>query len=92
VNAPFRPDTIHDVLADACVSISGLKRNPAAVIAEAQQRQVAILNRNRPVAYVIAPHVWEHLCDLVEDQKLADLVEERQAEIEQAIPVDLADL
>jgi antitoxin StbD len=74
------------------VSISGLKRNPAAVIAEAQQRQVAILNRNRPVAYVIAPHVWEHLCDLVEDQKLADLVEERQAEIEQAIPVDLADL
>ncbi|MEO6093107.1 MAG: type II toxin-antitoxin system Phd/YefM family antitoxin [Novosphingobium sp.] len=71
MNKSFAPESIvQDVLADACVSISDFKRNPAAIIAEAKLRQVAILNRNKPVAYVIAPHVWEYLCDLVADQHL----------------------
>jgi antitoxin StbD len=70
MNAPFKQPLIEEVLAEACVSISGLKKNPGAVVAEAQRRQVAILNRNRPVAYVISPEVWEHLCDLVADQRL----------------------
>lgn len=74
MNAPFKPDKpiVEEILADACVSISSLKKNPAAVIAEAQGRQVAILNRNRPVAYLIAPHVWEYLSDLVTDLRLED--------------------
>jgi antitoxin StbD len=92
MNAPFRSDPIQEVLAEACVSITDLKKNPAAVVAEAKGRQVAILSRNKPVAYVIAPHVWEYLCDLVEDEKLAKIVEDRMSEIDQAIPVDLADL
>lgn len=89
MNAPL---TLHEVLAEVAVSISDLKKNPAAVIAEAQQRQVAILNRNRPVAYVIAPHVWEYLCDLVTDQRmLREVDEELVKDDEQGIEVDLAD-
>lgn len=68
MNAISKPPVIEEVLADACVSVSNLKANPAAVIAEAQVRQVAILNRNKPVAYVISPQVWEYLCDLAADQ------------------------
>lgn len=96
MNAPFKPDVsaplIEEILADACVSISTLKKNPAAVIAEAQVRQVAILNRNRPVAYVISPAVWEGLCDLVEDARDAELMRERMEDGEAPVRVDLADL
>ena len=92
MNKPFPPESIvQEVLADACVSISDLKRNPAAVIAEAKLRQVAILNRNKPVAYVIAPHVWEYLCDLVADQHLIREAEEALAEGGEGIEVDLDD-
>ena len=97
MNAPFRPSVakpaiIEDVLATATVSISELKKNPAAVIAEAGLRQVAILNRNRPVAYVIAPHVWEYLCDLAEERSDSEIVRERLATPGETIAVSLDDL
>ncbi len=89
MNAPFKIETI---LAEATVGISDLKKNPASVIAEAQVRQVAILNRNKPVAYVIAPHVWEYICDLLADQRSLDEAEEELARNDgQGIEVDLAD-
>jgi antitoxin StbD len=92
MNAPFQVDTIHEVLAGACVSISGLKKNPAAVIAEAEHRQVAILNRNRPVAYLISPRAWERICEMIGDIKLEELVEERLAEDDEEIEVSLDEL
>lgn len=92
MNDLSKPPLIHEVLADACVSISTLKANPAAVIAEAQERQVAILNRNKPVAYVIAPHVWEHICDVLTDLRLMEEAKEALAEgLEGAIKVNLDD-
>jgi antitoxin StbD len=92
MNAPFKSDPVVPILADACVGISELKKNPAAVVAAARAQQVAILNRNKPVAYVISPEVWEYLCDLVDDMKLADLVEERLAEGDEGVEVSLDDL
>ena len=96
MNAPFKPEPGHspieEILADACVSVSGLKKNPAAVIAEAQERQVAILNRNKPVAYVVAPHVWAHLCGLVEDRKLAEAAREAIADEGEDVEVAFDDL
>ncbi len=92
MNALSKPPIIEEVLADACVSISNFKANPAGVIAEAQSRQVAILSRNKPVAYVIAPHVWEYLCDLVADQRLVREAEEALAEDDgKGIKVNLDD-
>ncbi|MEY4269411.1 MAG: hypothetical protein RLZZ58_627 [Pseudomonadota bacterium] len=92
MNQPFKPEAIIPILADVGVSISDLKKNPAAVISEARKRQVAILNRNRPVAYVISPEVWEHINDLFEDIRDGDLVEKRLANMGEAIPVTLDDL
>ncbi len=89
MNQPFKPPLIAEVLADACVSISNLKANPAAVVAEAQLRQVAILNRNKPVAYMIAPHVWKYLCDMVTEQRLIQEAEEALSEGDEGIEVDL---
>jgi antitoxin StbD len=92
MNAPIKPPGISEVLADACVSISNLKANPAAVIAEAQERAVAILNRNRPVAYVISPEVWDYLNALHEDAQDGAVARERMAEMDDATPVSLRDL
>ena len=92
MNAPFKAPPTDTILAEACVGISELKKNPSAVIAVAQEQQVAILNRNKPVAYLIAPHVWEYLLDVLDDLELSDLAHERLKEADQAIPVSLDDL
>lgn len=91
MNKPFVPDTIVPILADVAVSISDLKRNPAAVVKAAGSRQVAVLNRNKPVAYVVSPAVWEHIVELFDDRRL---VREAQAALEEDgddIPVNLDD-
>jgi antitoxin StbD len=92
MNRPFKPEPIVPILANVGVSISDLKRNPAAVVAAAKDQQVAVLNRNKPVAYVISPEVWEYLCDLHEDLLDGQLVRERLAEMNEAVPVTLDDL
>jgi antitoxin StbD len=92
MNAPFQPDAVLPIMADACISISGLKKNPARVIAAARDGQVAILNRNRPVAYMISPEVWEYLCDLVDDVMLAERAQEELENGGEAIPVSMDEL
>lgn len=91
MNKPFKPEPIVPILADVGVSITDLKRNPAAVIAAARERQVAILNRNKPVAYVISPEVWEAVLKMHEDVQDAELASERLA-TETPIPVTLDEL
>jgi antitoxin StbD len=91
MNLPFS-DPVLPILADACVGISELKKNPAAVVAAAREQQVAILNRNKPVAYVISPEVWEYLCDLVDDVKLAEEAEAALAEKGESVVVNFDDL
>ncbi len=47
------------VLASRSVSITELKRSPSAVLAQAGSETVAVLNHNRPAAYLLPPHVYE---------------------------------
>lgn len=89
MNAPFKPEAIVPILADVGVSISDLKRNPAAVVAAAKVQQVAILNRNRPVAYVISPEVWDHVLDVFADKKLIREAQEALLEDGEDVVVDL---
>ncbi len=80
------------VLADCSASISELKKNPTALLAEADGAPVAILNHNRPTAYLIPAETYEWLMNRLEDVELADLVHERQSHIAEAIGVDISDL
>ena len=89
MNAPFKPPLIEEVLADACASVSTLKRNPASIIAEAQLRQVAILSRNRPVAYLISPKVWEHVLDVFAERRLVEEAQSALAEDGDDVVIDL---
>ena len=81
---------IHNILADAGTSISELKKNPTAVIEAAEGRPVAILNHNKPAAYLIPAKAWEAIMERLEDAELAEIVRARAGQ--KRIRVKLEDL
>lgn len=54
---------MEQVLASRSVSITELKRSPSAVLEQAGSEPVAILNHNRPTAYLLPPHVYEAMLE-----------------------------
>lgn len=80
------------VLADFSVSISELKKNPSALLAQASGSPIAVLNHNKPAAYLIPAETYEALMDMLDDAELSKLVEERRGDKEQAVEVSLDDL
>ena len=75
--------------ADYSVSITDLKRNPQALIDNAGGEIIALLNRNKPTAYIVPAETYERLMDLAEDIELGRIIEDRKAEKEDAIEVSL---
>ena len=80
------------VLANCSASISELKRNPSALIDQADGEPVAILNHNKPTAYLIPAETYEALLDSIEDYQLGIIVRERQNEKISAVEVDIDEL
>ncbi len=80
------------VLTSCSASISELKRNPTALLNEAEGAPIAILNHNVPTAYLIPAETYEWLMDKLDDTELAQLVRERADEKVDAIEVNLDDL
>ncbi len=78
--------------AELSASITELKKNPSALISQADGNPVVILNHNRPAAYLLPADVYETLLSRLEDLELACLVRDRQAEKDQAIEVSLDEL
>ena len=69
-------ETIH---ADLTVSVTELKRNFAAVLAAAKEAPVAVLNHNKPEAYLLSAKHYEGILNALEDMEDKRLVEERSA-------------
>jgi len=78
------------VLADTCVSISELKKNPSAVVAQGEGFPIAVLNRNEPDFYCIPAAAWEEIVDRLEDIELNAIADARQDQA--IIEVDVNDL
>jgi antitoxin StbD len=81
---------MQSIPATQSVDISELKVNPNAVIEGAHGRPVAILNRNKPVAYLIPAAAWEVILDKLDDLKLVQVVKEREGQ--PTVKVNLDDL
>ncbi|MDA8254988.1 MAG: type II toxin-antitoxin system prevent-host-death family antitoxin [Betaproteobacteria bacterium] len=77
---------MEQVLATRSVSITELKRSPSAVLAQAGSEAVAVLNHNRPAAYLLPAHVYEAMLERLS----ADLRQTIQEGIDSgpAIPAD----
>lgn len=54
---------MEQVLATRSVSITELKRSPSAVLEQAGAEPVAVLNHNRPAAYLLSPEVYKSMLD-----------------------------
>ena len=80
------------ILTDLAVSMSEFKKNPAAVLREANNRPVAVLNHNRAAFYVIEPQLFEAMMEELADQDLHRKVLARLADKSKAVEVALEDL
>ncbi len=54
---------MEQILASRSVSITELKRSPSAVLEQAGSEPVAVLNHNRPAAYLLSPAVYEAMLE-----------------------------
>ncbi len=83
---------MREVLADYSVSITELKKNPSALLSQASGSPIAVLNHNRPAAYLIPAETWAALMDMIEDQELSRIVEERRNDKSQGIEISVDEL
>lgn len=79
-----------NILATMSVSVTELKRNYASIIKDADDSPVAVLNHNRPEAYLLPAEHYERLMSYLEDLEDAKLVRERVNG--PFVEIDLADL
>ncbi|GAB2919328.1 type II toxin-antitoxin system Phd/YefM family antitoxin [Rheinheimera gaetbuli] len=83
---------MRQVLAQCSASISELKKNPTALLNEANGAAVAILNHNKPTAYLVPAETYEWLMERLDDYELAQVVESRRAGLADAVEVSLDEL
>lgn len=83
---------MRQILADYSASISDLKKNPTALLNEADGSAIAILNHNKPAAYLVPAETYEFLMDMLDDYELGSLVEARRSDLSEAVEVSLDDL
>lgn len=76
-------------MADYSASISELKKNPSVLIEQSDGEPIAILNHNRPTAYLIPAKTYEAMLEKIEDYHLGLIIRERQNEKNSAVEVTL---
>lgn len=80
------------ILAKYTTSISELKKSPSSVIEDAGNEAVAILNHNKPSAYIVPSALYESMMDIIDDYHLAQVVRERLNDGEETVEVNIDDL
>ena len=83
---------MESVLARCSASISELKKNPSSLIKKSDGEPIAILNHNKPTAYLIPAETYEAMLDKIEDYHLGLIIKERQHERKSAVEVSLDEL
>lgn len=78
------------VEADIAISITELKKNPNAVFKAAEVQQVAVLNHNKVVGYIVSPAAWEGVLEMLDDIEDIAAIEKRKRE--KALSVNLDEL
>lgn len=65
------------ILANRSVSVTELKRSFSEIISQADDGAIAVLNHNKPEAYLLPARMFERLMAHLEDLEDAKLVQER---------------
>jgi len=80
------------ILSKHTASISELKKNPTALLREADGEPIAILNHNRPTAYLIPAETYAEMVEALEDIASMSVVRERLDEGASSVDVDINEL
>ena len=80
------------IFATQTASISELKANPSALIKQSDGESIAILNHNKPVAYLVSSDVFERMMEAMDDMALSQTVSARMNDGQVPIKVSLDDL
>ena len=63
------------------VSVSDLKKNPTAIMAQADGQAVAVLNHNRVMAYMVPADAYEAMIERLDDLALVEIAQARSSEV-----------
>ena len=77
------------IYADVMISMPDFKKTPAAVLREANNRPVAVLNHNKAAFYMLEPALFEAMLEELSDQELSRTVLAGMGERAQANEVDI---
>ena len=77
------------IYADVMISMSDFKKNTAAVLREANNRPVAVLNHNKAAFYMLEPALFEAMLEELSDQELSRTVLAGMGERAQTNEVDI---
>ena len=80
------------IFADATISMSEFKKNPAVVIRQARNRPVAVLNHNKPAFYMVEPALFQAMLDELSEQELYHKVLARLEERARTIEVNIDEI
>ena len=80
------------IFADATISMSEFKKNPAAVIRQARNRPVAVLNHNKPAFYMVEPALFQAMLDELSGQEFYHKVLARLEERARAIEANIDEI
>lgn len=74
------------------VSVTELKRNPSALIEDAEGSPIAILNHNAPTAYLVPAATFTSMVEALEDLELTKIAKERLEDGSTPVKVDFNEL
>ncbi|WP_367364818.1 type II toxin-antitoxin system Phd/YefM family antitoxin [Candidatus Tisiphia endosymbiont of Nedyus quadrimaculatus] len=57
-----------------------LKKSPTALLAKSSGEPIALLNHNKPTAYLLPAELYEQVVEILDDRDLLKLAEERLKE------------
>ena len=80
------------VLSTFSASVSDLKKNPSQLIEESDGEPIAILNHNKPTAYLVPAEKYERMIEELDNLNLSRIIREREEEKKLAKEVSLDDL
>ena len=83
---------MNTLLSTFSASVSELKKNPSQLIEESEGESIAILNHNKPTAYLVPAEKYERMMEELDDLNISRIIREREEEKKSAKEVSLDDL
>ena len=80
------------IYANLTASISELKKSPTALLDKSSGEPIALLNHNKPTAYLIPAKLYEEILDNLENKELLDIARSRLKDKTKTIKVSLDEL